>query len=218
MNGEQLRRLPWELTHRRGAMLASRVREQIVRATHLHCTVRFEDPVYLGPGFRLDIPQNGTLIVARHTQFRLGFYCEISGDGTVTVGEGCAFTYYCHVACTTSISIGNRCTIAKSALIVDGSHRFRDLDIPMLQQGYDYRPITIGDDALIHANCTVINDVGERSVIAANAVVTKPIPAYCVAAGVPARVIEYFGPPEQCPPGLEHLIVRGRGNGFEAVG
>lgn len=179
-----------------------------MRATHKHCTVTFEGPVYLGPGFRLDIPDNGTLIVGRYTQFRLGFYCEIANGGRVTIGEGSYFTYYSHIACSTTISIGKRCGVGKSTIIVDGSHKYRDLTVPFLDQGYNYRPITIADDVQIHSNCTIINSIGERSIIAAGAVVTKPIPAYCVAGGVPAKVLEYFGPPEFCPPGLEHLQVR----------
>ena len=178
-----------------------------MHATHRHCNVTFEGPVYLGPGFRLDIPDNGTLIVGRYTQFRLGFYCEIANGGRVTIGEGSYFTYYSHIACSTTISIGKRCGVGKSTIIVDGSHKYRDFTVPFLDQGYNYRPITIADDVQIHSNCTIINNIGERSIIAANAVVTKPIPAYCVAGGVPARVLEYFGPPELCPPGLEHLQV-----------
>ena len=34
--------------------------------------------------------------------------------------------------------------------------------------------------------------IGEESVIGANAVVTHSIPARCIAAGVPAKVIKYI--------------------------
>ena len=37
----------------------------------------------------------------------------------------------------------------------------------------------------------------ERAVIGANSVVTRPIPPYCLAVGAPAKVVEYFGPPER---------------------
>ena len=57
----------------------------------------------------------------------------------------------------------------------------------------------IEDDVQIHSKCTIVNSIGTRSVIGANAVVSRPIPAYCLAAGVPARVIDYFGPPGQEP-------------------
>jgi acetyltransferase-like isoleucine patch superfamily enzyme len=40
-------------------------------------------------------------------------------------------------------------------------------------------------------------EVGERAMIASQSVVNRPIPAYSVAAGVPARVIRRFGPDDQ---------------------
>jgi acetyltransferase-like isoleucine patch superfamily enzyme len=113
------------------------------------------------------------------------------------IGAGTVCTYDVVIQCTTSVEIGERCMLAHAVTVVDGSHRFRDLERPVSQQGYDYRPIKIGDDVSIMANATVINDVESRAFIGANAVVTRPIPAYTVAVGVPARVAEYFGPEQE---------------------
>lgn len=162
-------------------------------ATHAHACVEFRGPVYVGRGFQLTIPDGGTLIVGSGVQFRRDFVCEIHRDGRVEIGDNTIFTYGCVIQCSTSIEIGEGAIIAQGTLIVDGNHRFRDPDVPLLEQGYDYRPITIGAGALILSKCTIVNDVGERAVIGANSVVTKPIPPYCVAAGTPARVIEHFG-------------------------
>jgi acetyltransferase-like isoleucine patch superfamily enzyme len=112
-------------------------------------------------------------------------------------------TYDVLMQCATSIEIGERCMFGQSTMVVDGNHRFRDLDRPMLDQGYDFRPITIADDATITTKCTIIADVGTRAFVGANTVVTRDVPPYCVMAGAPARVIDYFGPPGQEPPGWE---------------
>jgi acetyltransferase-like isoleucine patch superfamily enzyme len=69
----------------------------------------------------------------------------------------------------------------------------------MLAQGYDFQPVTLADHVTTTTKCTIMADIGERTFVGANSVVTKPLPAYCVAAGVPARVIDYFGPPGQEP-------------------
>ena len=52
-------------------------------------------------------------------------------------------------------------------------------------------PIVIEDDAFIGMNCIILKGVtiGSRSIIAAGSVVTRSIPADCIAGGNPARVI-----------------------------
>ena len=174
----------------------------MIRATHRHCTVELQGPVRLGPGFRLWIPDRGTLIVGPGADFREGFACEISGGGVVRIGASATFTSQALLQCTTSITIGDRCTFAQSVLIADGNHRFRDATRPMAEQGYDHRPITIGDDVFVASRCTVLNDVGTHAVVGAHAVVARPVPPYCLAVGAPARVVEYFGPPEDRPASL----------------
>jgi acetyltransferase-like isoleucine patch superfamily enzyme len=90
----------------------------------------------------------------------------------------------------------------QTTILVDGQHRFRDITRPMQEQGFVWNPLTVEDDTLITSKCTIMANIGRRSIIGANAVVTKPVPAYTVAVGAPAKPIEYFGPPGQEPPGL----------------
>ena len=111
------------------------------------------------------------------------------------------------IQCTTTIDIGERCQFGQTTILLDGQHRFRDLEKPMLEQGYDWHPLTIEDDATITTKCTIMADIGRRAFIGANSVVTRPIPPYTVAVGAPARPIEYFGPPGQEPEELkEHTV------------
>jgi acetyltransferase-like isoleucine patch superfamily enzyme len=177
-----------------GPRLMSRLRKWWVLARNPHATIRFTEPVYLGPGFSLHMPDGGTFVAGPACDFRRNFRAEITGDGRIEIGAGTVFTYDVVIQCTTSIVIGERCMFGQATLVVDGNHRFRDLDQPMLAQGYDYRPIRIADDATVTTKCTIIADLGERCFIGANSVVTKPVPPFSVAAGVPAKVVDYFGP------------------------
>jgi acetyltransferase-like isoleucine patch superfamily enzyme len=169
--------------------LASAARRRWLVLRHPHVDIRFDGPVHLGPGFSLFCPEGGTFHVGPWVEFRRGFRAELHG-GTITIGGGTVFTYDVILQCSSRIDIGERCIFGQSTTVVDGNHRFRDLDRPVLAQGYDLRPITIGDDATLLAKATVIADVGERAVVGANSVVTRPIPPFTVAAGTPARVIE----------------------------
>ena len=165
--------------------------------------MEFQGPVRLGPGFALEIPDRGSLIVGPGVDFRRGFVCEISGSGRVSIGAGTVFTSHAYLQCTTSIDIGERCMFGQALQIVDGNHRFRDPEVPINDQGYDYRPIVIGRDVAVMSKCTIINSIGEHSFVGANSVVTRPIPAHSLAVGAPAKVLEYLGPPELRPANLD---------------
>ena len=52
----------------------------------------------------------------------------------------------------------------QSTIVVDGHHRFRDLDKPMLEQGYDFHAVRIEDDATVTTKCTIIADLGHARV------------------------------------------------------
>ena len=186
----------------RGPLFMSALRRRWILLRNPHADIRFEGPVYLGPRFSLHMPHGGTFVVGPHVEFRRGFRAEIGPNGRVVIGAGSYLTYDVIITCDTSIEIGERCGLAQNTYVADGNHRFRDLDVPFLAQGYDYRRIRIEDDVQIHSKCTIVNSIGRRSVIGANAVVAREVPPYCLAAGVPARVIDYFGPPDQRPEGF----------------
>jgi acetyltransferase-like isoleucine patch superfamily enzyme len=146
------------------------------------------------------MPRGGTFIVGPGVEFRRGFRAEFTTTETrITIGAGCAFTYDVLIQCTTTIDIGERCQFGQNAILLDGHHRFRDLSRPMLEQGYDFHPLRIEDDAVITTKCTIMANVGKRAFIGAHALVNRPIPAYTVAVGAPARPIDYFGPPGEEP-------------------
>ena len=204
----RIRRLPIEIGYFRGPLLMSWIRKRWVKLRNPTATIDFGKNTYLGPGFSLHMPHGGTFITGEGVEFRRRFRAETGPNGRIQIGSGSHLTYDVVISCDTAIEIGKRCALAQATYVADGSHRYRDLELPFLEQGYDYRPIRIEDDALIHSKCTIVNSIGTRAVIGANAVVSRPIPAYCLAAGVPARVVDYFGPPGLEPPEFRDAVSR----------
>jgi acetyltransferase-like isoleucine patch superfamily enzyme len=49
--------------------------------------------------------------------------------------------------------------------------------------------VTIGTDTWVGERALVMADVGKHCVIGAGSVVTRPLPDYAIARGVPARVV-----------------------------
>jgi acetyltransferase-like isoleucine patch superfamily enzyme len=192
-------RLPWRLRYYTAAALASRWRRRLALMTHGHAEIAIDRTARLGPRFGLWIPQRGTLSIGPGCELRRDFFAEIHGEGRVEIGPQTVFTGQSALQISTTLTIGERCVLGIGTMIVDGNHRFRDHTKHTLDQGYDYRPIEIGDGALILSKCTIVASIGKGAVIGSNSVVTRPVPDYCLAAGAPARVIEYFGPPEDRP-------------------
>lgn len=95
-----------------------------------------------------------------------------------------------------SIRIGNHVNLGGGVILLDSdAHSLNHLNRRDGDSDMAYRadsPIVIEDDVLIGANVIVLKGVtiGARSVIGAGSVVTKDIPADCVAAGNPARMIK----------------------------
>jgi len=186
-----------------GPRFMSWCRKRWVIFRNPHATIIFEGHNHLGKGFSLHLPEPGaTFIVGKYNDFRNGFRCEIGGGGVVKIGDFCVFSHNTLIQCTTSIEIGNRVMFGQSSMIVDGNHRFRDLDKPMLEQGYDYKPLKLEDDVTTTTKCTIIANIGTRAFVGANSVVVHDVPPYTVVAGVPAKVRDYFGPPGQEPEGF----------------
>jgi len=191
--------MPWELRYRLGRKLASDWRRVTIEATHRHCRVEFRGPVHLGPGFELDMLEYGTFIVGPNVEFRRGFVCQIGGAGRVEIGAGSVFTYNTIIQCTTEMIIGERCVFAQDCVLTDGFHRYRDWTRNTLDQGFDLHPVHIDDGAFVASKCTVHADLGRHCMIGAHSLVNRPIPAYCFAFGTPAKVHDYFGPPDLRP-------------------
>lgn len=92
-----------------------------------------------------------------------------------------------------SARIGNNVKIGGCVLITDtDAHPMDYVARRSSNEGTKSAPVVIEDDVWIGAHCIILKGVtiGARSVIGAGSVVTKSIPADCVAAGNPCRVIK----------------------------
>jgi len=202
-----LNSLLWQIGYGWGPPLMSELRKRWIILSNPQANISFGKGVHIAPGFSLYIPADGSFIVGDDVEFRIGFRAEVRGNGRVVIGNRCVFSYYSLIQTQTSVEIGEGCGFGQSSAIFDGNHRYRDLDQPFMTQGFVLHPVRIGDEVAVLTKTTVLSDIGDRAQIGANSVVVKPIPAYCVAVGAPARVVDYFGPEDQRPPGLADRTV-----------
>lgn len=111
----------------------------------------------------------------------IGPFVEIQKN--VIIGEGTRVQSHCFIC--DGVSIGKHCFISH------GTKFTNDLfvDSPNFES-WIRRETKIGNDVRIGSNVTLLPvNVGDNSIIGAGAVVTNDIPANCVVAGNPAKII-----------------------------
>jgi acetyltransferase-like isoleucine patch superfamily enzyme len=82
--------------------------------------------------------------------------------------------------------------LAANCYIGGAQHRYDRLDLPIMRQGYDSRGgVVIEDDVWLGAGVMILDGVrvGTGCVVGAGSVVTKELPPFSVAVGVPARIV-----------------------------
>ncbi len=144
---------------------------------------------------------NSKIIIGNNTWIDRGVDIKALGNGYVEIGESTYIGPYVCMAGPGQIKIGNKCMIASHSGIYANNHNFADTTRPIVSQGESHKGIVIEDDCWIGSGVRILDGVtiGEGSVIGAGSVVTKDIPPYSVAFGVPAKVKRSRKPEPQVP-------------------
>ena len=115
---------------------------------------------------------------------------------SIVIGRACAIGEHSQITACNRIEIGDNVLTGRYVYISDNSHGRTDgsdLETPpqnreLISKG----PVKIGNNVWIGERACILAGVTicDGAIIGAGAVVTKDVPPFCVAAGVPAKVIK----------------------------
>ncbi|MBU7006302.1 acyltransferase [Phosphitispora fastidiosa] len=152
--------------------------------------------ISIGKDSKLIIGDNVTLNSSNH-DYHVNMFAPVKllakrKGATIIVGANTRIHGSC-IHAFEKISIGKNCLIAANCQIFDESGHsisFDDTTNRLKTRGKT-KPIVIRDNVWIGTGCIILPGVTikEGSVIAAGSVVTKDVPAYCLAGGNPAKII-----------------------------
>lgn len=131
----------------------------------------------------------GVLLTAWDSFMNRNFTPEIK------IGRNCGIGAYSHITAIQSICIGDNVLTGLGVLITDNSHGATErgcLDINPNQRPLESKgAVVIEDNVWIGEHACIMPGVriGKGSIVAANSVVTRDVPPYCVVGGIPAKVI-----------------------------
>ncbi|MGL4620745.1 GAF domain-containing protein [Chroococcidiopsis sp.] len=156
--------------------------------------IELGDEVYLFGNVKLNAwNDNCQILLGDRVAIDRGVDISCAGDNcTIEIGDGTFVGPYSCIAGPGNVRIGKDCMVAAHSGIVANNHIFADPLQRIRDQGVTKKGIEIGDDCWLGYGVKVLDGVtiGKGSVIGAGAVVTKDLPPYSVAVGVPAKAID----------------------------
>lgn len=159
--------------------------------------VRLLAPLYQHRGKHAVIYRSARMDTPPYRKFWLGDYsviesfcCINNAVGDVIIGDHTRVGL--HNTIIGPVTIGSHVNLAQGITVTALNHNFEESCKRIDEQGVTTKPVIIGNDIWIGANAVLLPGVtiGDHSVVAAGAVVTKDVPPHSLVAGVPAKIIK----------------------------
>lgn len=112
-------------------------------------------------------------------------------NGDIHLGEDVNIGFNCEVVSASKVTIGAKTLLAAYTYIIGANHESEDVERSILEQGRISYGVTIGEGVWLGAGAKILDGkkIGDHAIIGAGSVVHRNVPAYHVAAGIPARVL-----------------------------
>ena len=161
-------------------------------------------PVILGrwPGSRISIGRGCSLISSSRRATAATLYAPVrlrtfAPSARIELAEGVQLSGTAITARSCAITIGKDTMVGPNCVITDSDfHAHWPAETRHNEPAFELdRAVTIGNNVWIGMNSLILKGVsiGDGSIIAAGSVVVRDVPAGCIAAGVPARVVRQPG-------------------------
>ena len=159
--------------------------------------VRLVAPLYQHRGRGSKVYRSVRMDTPPYRRFSLGrcsvvedFSCINNAVGDVVIGDHTRIGL--HNTVIGPVTIGSHVNLAQGITVTALNHNFADATKRIDEQGITTRQVVIEDDVWIGANAVILPGVtiGRHAVVAAGAIVTKDVPPYTLAGGVPAKTIK----------------------------
>lgn len=118
----------------------------------------------------------------------------IGKNSVLEIGENTSIGPNVNITCAGEILIEKGVTISSNVFLTDMDHEYKNIDVPIMEQGNIVNTIVIGENSFIGTGAVILagTKLGRQCVIGANSVVRGKFNDYTVIAGNPARIIKRY--------------------------
>lgn len=136
----------------------------------------------------------GTNVVVKYKTWLACLPLTANHQPCLSIADNVIIGNFNHIYATNSIIIEKSVLTADKVYISDNLHSYENIDIPIMNQAIkQIEPVVIGEGSWLGENVVVLGcSIGKHCVIGSNSVVTKSIPDFSVAVGIPAKVIKQY--------------------------
>jgi acetyltransferase-like isoleucine patch superfamily enzyme len=158
-----------------------------------------------------------TAVAEPQHRVEIGVWGREAGAGTVRIGRCVLMSPGSRISASDEIVIGDGVMMANGTYITDSDwHTVYD----RTRRSEHVTPVRIGNNVWLGDHATVLKGVtiGDNSVVAARAVVTRDVPANVIVAGNPARVVKQLDPERELVTRMDYFAdPAGQAAFFDAV-
>lgn len=152
--------------------------------------IRLGDHANLFHDHRLEARTGAEIEIGAQTHFDEGARVLAAEGARIQIGRNCWFNGNVSLTARQEIVVGDNCLFGPGCYLIDNNHRMERGRL-IMEQDFDTEPVIVGADVWLGVAVTLLKGarVGDGAVIAAHAVVNRPVPAYEIWGGVPAKKI-----------------------------
>ena len=168
-----------------------------------HCKIKFKHKIKAGRTLTIGdyveinaLSKDGILLgnnvsIQKNTIIECTGVIREIGEGLI-IGNNVGIAQGCFIQVRGHVTIGNDVIFGPGVSLFSENHNFNDPDIPIVLQGETRKGVYIEDGVWVGAKSIILDGVviGKNSIVAAGSVVTKSIPPYSIAGGIPAKIIK----------------------------
>ncbi len=139
-------------------------------------------------GAPIELGDYVNVVASSDKMVRLAIWSEQPDKGRIKIGNYCLICPGVRIGSAHEIMVGDNCMIASNAYVTDSDWHdiYNRISIGKTAPVHIENNVWIGDSVIVCKGVTI----GENSIVGAGAVVVDNIPANCVAAGNPARIVK----------------------------
>lgn len=115
---------------------------------------------------------------------------------SIKIGDGVFINRFVTILSADELEIGSYTFIGSYVSITNENHGTIPCDVCYGSQSLLSAPVSIGRNCWIGDHVTILpgTTIGEYSIIGAGSVVSKSIPAFSIAVGIPAKIVKQWDP------------------------